>query len=194
MPNAVSTDKLSLVAAHSPSNNAWVERSINKTFNPLSPTLNTFLQFSKILQSHYLSDGWARELFKPSLIQQVLNCRSKNFFILGMSFSGGNDTSRGVFALFWPSLPGPGRCPNGTFFGLNVLLESWLKYESLEPLINCLAHRELKLWLINQKLTRILLPQKPLWGAFHPRNKSPWDWTRELFKPSEDLWRHVVCN
>jgi len=49
----------------------------------------------------------------------------KIFFVLGMSCSGGNVTSRGIFA-FWPSLPGPGYHPNGTSFALNVnvLLES----------------------------------------------------------------------
>jgi len=42
------------------------------------------------------------------------------------------------------------------------------KSASMEPLIDFLAYWERKLWLIDQKLTKILLPQKPLWGAFHP--------------------------
>jgi len=33
---------------------------------------------------------------------------------------------------------------------------------SIELLIDFLAYRERKLWLVNQKLTKILLPQKPL--------------------------------
>jgi len=33
---------------------------------------------------------------------------------------------------------------------------------SLETLNDFLAYQERKLWLINQKLTKILLPQKPL--------------------------------
>jgi len=57
----------------------------------------------------------------PLWIQQVLESKSKkNFFILGLRFSGENVTSKGVFVLFWPSLPSPGRCPNGPFFGLKV--------------------------------------------------------------------------
>jgi len=43
------------------------------------------------------------------------------------------------------------------------------KSASIEPLIDFLAYPVRKLWLINQKLTKILLPQKSLLGAFHPR-------------------------
>ena len=113
---------------------------------------------------------------------------------MGLRFSGGNVISRGVFVLFWPSLAGPGRCPNGPFFWLKVSLKTRSKYASIELLIDFLAYREWKLWLINQKLTKILLPQKPLWGAFLPGNNSPSDWARELFKPCKDWWRYVVCN
>jgi len=58
----------------------------------------------------------------PLQIQQVWESKSKKnfFFVLGLRFSGGNVTSRGVFALFWPSLPGPRRYRNGPFFGLKV--------------------------------------------------------------------------
>jgi len=40
---------------------------------------------------------------------------------------------------------------------------------SIEPLIDFLVHRERKLWLINHKLTKILLPQNSRLGAFHRR-------------------------
>jgi len=48
-------------------------------------------------------------------------------------------------------------------------LETRLKSASVEPSIDFLAYRERKLWLINQKLTKILLPRKSLLGEFHRR-------------------------
>ena len=63
----------------------------------------------------------ARELFKPSTDSASLVVKvEKKFFVLGFRFSGGNVISRGVSVLFWPSFPGPGRCPNGPLFGLKV--------------------------------------------------------------------------
>ena len=57
----------------------------------------------------------------PLRIQQALKSKSKKkSFVLGLSFFRGNVASRGVFALFWPSFPGPGRRRNGPFFGLKV--------------------------------------------------------------------------
>jgi len=44
----------------------------------------------------------------------------KNVYRFGFEVRWGNVTSRGVFVLFWPSLPGPMCCPNGPFFGLNI--------------------------------------------------------------------------
>jgi len=32
---------------------------------------------------------------------------SKKKFVFGLAFAGGNVTSEGVFAFFWPPLPGP---------------------------------------------------------------------------------------
>jgi len=63
----------------------------------------------------------ARELFKPytdsaSLVVKI----KKTYFVLDLSLSGGNVTSRDVLAFFWPSLPGPGRRPDGLFFGRKV--------------------------------------------------------------------------
>ena len=59
----------------------------------------------------------ARELFKPSTDSESLlvDIEKKNFRF-GFEVFWGYVTSRGVFVLFWPSLPGPGRCPNGPFF------------------------------------------------------------------------------
>ena len=75
----------------------------------------------RALQSYKSPGDWARELFKPSTDSASLVAKiKKKIFVLGLSFSGLNVTSRGVFALFWPSLPGPGRRPNGPFFGLKV--------------------------------------------------------------------------
>jgi len=52
--------------------------------------------------------------------------------------------------------------PMDHIFGLKIKLKTKSKPASIEPLIDFLAYRELKLWLINQKLAKILLPQKPL--------------------------------
>jgi len=58
-------------------------------------------------------------------IQPVLSSKSKKkFFVLGLSFSGENVTCSGVFALFWPSLHGPGRRPKGPFFWTQSLVEN----------------------------------------------------------------------
>jgi len=54
----------------------------------------------------------ARELFKPSTdsASLLVDIKKKNILCFGFeAFWGGNVTSRGVFVLFWPYLPGPGR-------------------------------------------------------------------------------------
>ena len=61
----------------------------------------------------------------------------------------------GVFLFFWPPLPGPEPQPIGPLFWLKIFLETRPKSASLEPLDDFLAYRERKLWLINQKLTKI---------------------------------------
>ena len=107
----------------------------------------------------------ARELFTPSTDSASLVVKiEKKIFRFGFELFWGNITSRGVFALFWPSLPGP-----APFFGLKIQLKTRSKSVSIEPLIDFPAYRERKLWLITQKLTKILLPQKQLCEAFHPR-------------------------
>ena len=75
----------------------------------------------RALQSYNSPSDWARELFKPSTDSaSLLVDIEKKICVLGLSFSGGNVTSRCVFVLFWPSLPGPGRCPDRPFFGLKI--------------------------------------------------------------------------
>ena len=145
----------------------------NHSFGPINLTLSfpripLLLQsFAILLLARRLSQRAVQTLYGFS--KSCSQNRKKIVFVSGLSFSGGNVTSRGVFALFWPSLPDPGRRPNGPLFGLKVQLKTRSKSASIEPLIDFLAYREQKLWLINQKLTNILLPQKPLWGAFLPR-------------------------
>ena len=70
----------------------------------------------RALQSYNSPGDWGRELFKPSTDSASLVVKiEKKIFVLGLSFSGGNVTSMDVFALFWPSFPGPVRRPNGQF-------------------------------------------------------------------------------
>ena len=57
----------------------------------------------------------------------------KNLCVLGLAFSVGDVTSGGVFAFFWPTLPGPGRQSNEPIFWRKVLLNTRLSSESLEP-------------------------------------------------------------
>ena len=84
-------------------------------------------------------------------IQQVFDCSSKKiFFVLSLRCSGGNVTSRGVFVLFWPPFPGPGRRTNGLSFRLKDLLKTRSNSASIETLIDFPAYREGKGWLINQ--------------------------------------------
>jgi len=47
---------------------------------------------------------------------------TKQFFVLGLSFSGGHVTSRGVFVLIWPSSSGLGAVPMGHFW-MQTLVE-----------------------------------------------------------------------
>ena len=62
------------------------------------------------------------KLFKPSTdsASLLVDSEKKRFSCWVWRFLGGNVTSRSVFVLFWPSLPGPGCRPNGPLFGLKV--------------------------------------------------------------------------
>jgi len=98
-------------------------------------------------------------------IQQVFHLKSKKtFFVFGLGIAGETTASGDVFAFFWPPSPGPGPQPIGPLFWLKIF---WKRV--FRPMNDFLAYRERKLWLINQLLTKILLPQKPLWGGFLPR-------------------------
>ena len=72
------------------------------------------------------------------------------------------------FATFWPSLPGPGRQPNGPLFWLKFFLESRLSSESLEHLIDFLAYLEPKLWLKNQNFVKNYTPTNADHGYIIP--------------------------
>jgi len=91
------------------------KRSAN--FFALQPFQSHVRHFScRALETYNSPGDWARELFKPSTDLASLVVKiEKKFFVLVLSFSGGNVTNRGVFALFCPSLPGHGRRPNGPF-------------------------------------------------------------------------------
>jgi len=88
-------------------------------FNPLSPECATFLAELCNPVTHQ-----AIELESCSNLFRFRKSRSQNkikkisFWV--WAFLGGNVTSRGVFGLFWPSLPGPRRHLNGSFCGLKV--------------------------------------------------------------------------
>jgi len=109
-------------------------------------------------------------------IRQVFSLKSKkNSFCFRFGVRWWDRCKWGCFCFFWSPLPGPGPQSIGPLFWLEMFLETRLKFASLELLNDFLAYRERKLWLINQKLTKILLPQKPLWGHFTPGNNSPSD-------------------
>jgi len=74
----------------------------------------------------------------PLFLQSFAILQSKKkFFVLGLSFSGLNVTSRGVFALFWPFCPVLGAVPMGHFW-TQSLVENYVKPASIEPLIDFL--------------------------------------------------------
>jgi len=111
---------------------------------------------------------------------------TKNVFVLGLGFSGGDDTSGGVIFVFWPTLRGPGHQSNEAIFSIKFLFESRLLSESLEPLIGFLAYLETKLCHKNSKVP----PYKRKPGLnntqFGYGHNSPPELARELFKPSKD--------
>jgi len=104
-------------------------------------------------------DG-AGELSKPSSdsASLLLEIKKKNWFRFRFGVRWGDRCKLGCFAFFWPPLPGPGPQPIGPLFWLNIFGETRPKSASLELSNNFLAYREWKLWLINQKLTKISLP------------------------------------
>jgi len=150
---------------------AWQKRSKHKkiNLNPLSPAPAKILaQVCNAATRHPIELACYPNHPRIQLVF-CLKSKKKTIFVFGLRFAGGTAASGGVFAFFGPPLPGPGPQPIGLFFWLKIFLETRPKSASLEPLNDFLAYRERKLRLINQKLTNILLPQKPLWGAFLPR-------------------------
>jgi len=136
-----------------------------KWFNPLTPAPAKIL--AQVCNAVTPPD-WARELFKPSSDSASLRLKSKKMILVfGLGFVG--DRCKYFFSFFWPHLPGFGPQPIGPLFWLNIFLETRPKSASLKPLNDFLAYWERKLWLINQKLTKILLLQTLLWGALRPR-------------------------
>jgi len=87
---------------------------------------------------------------------------------LGLGFSWGDVTSRGVLAFSWPTLPGPGRPSNGPTCWRKYFLETRLSYELLEPLIGFLAYLDKKLYHENQKVVKISTPEKGSQGGITP--------------------------
>jgi len=135
-------------------------------FNPLSPATTKILApVCNAVTRHTIKlEGYPNH----PRIQQVFFLKSKKkrfWFSVYGSLWGPLQVE--VFLFFWPSLPGPGPQSIGPLFWLNIFLETRPISASLEPLNDFLAYLERKIWLINQKLIKILLPQKPLWGAFH---------------------------
>jgi len=96
-------------------------------------------------------------------IQQVFCLKSKKKdFRFGFGVRCRDRCKWGYFCFFWTPSPGPGPQPIGPLFWLKIFLETRPKSAFLEPLNDFLGYRERKLWLINQNLAKILLPQKPL--------------------------------
>jgi len=83
-------------------------------FNPLTTAIG------RPFFDHKSPAARARELFKPSTDSaSVLVDIEKKIFVFGLAFAGGNVTGGGVFAFFWPPLPGPGPQPIDPFFWLS---------------------------------------------------------------------------
>jgi len=127
------------------------------------------------LAHHNLPTNRARELIKLSTdsaslrLEITKNCSA---WILGSLCV--TSQWEHVCAFLAP-LPGPGRQPNANFFSLKVSFDLWLENESLEPLIDLLAHRETKLWL-----------KKPILGKNFKFSK------KMTLATSVELWPLVV--
>ena len=74
-------------------------------------------------------------------IRETFSFDLKKISVLGMRFSWGNVTSRGVFRFYGQFYPALGANPISQFFG-SGFLETSLSSESLEPLIGFLAYLE----------------------------------------------------
>ena len=74
-------------------------------------------------------------------------------------------------------------------FWLKVVLETWPKSTSLEPLIDLLAYLKAKLWLRNPVFDKIQKRSQKVWfalsGQILTSHNCAADSARELFKPSK---------
>jgi len=105
-------------------------------------------------------------------IQQVSCLKSKKKrFSFSVWASLGDRCKWGCFCFFLATFTWPWTPTHWAIVLAHDFLETRPKSASLEPLNDIPAYQERKLWLINQKLTKILLPQKPLWMAFLPRQQ-----------------------
>jgi len=103
-------------------------------------------------------------------IQQVFCLKSKKKrFSFSVWGSLGDRCKWVCFCFFLATVTWPWTTTHWAIILAQDFLETRPKSAFLEPLNDFLAYRKRKLWLINQKLTKILLPQKPLRGAFRPR-------------------------
>ena len=126
--------------------------------------------FGASLQRCNPPPNWARELSKASSDSASLLLEiEKKIFVFGLGFDGGTAASGGVLAFFGHLYLALDHNPLGHYFGSRFSWKLGQNPASLEPLADFLAYREGKLWLINQKLSKILPPQKTLWRAFRPR-------------------------
>ena len=129
-----------------------------RPLNPLKDCKATIV--TQTLASHNFPTNRARELIKHSTDLASLRLEiEKQIFCLDFGFFVFYVTMRECLGNFHPNFPGPGPQANAKFFSLNVFVESWLENESSEPLIDFLAYLDGKVWLKNQTMVKILLPQ-----------------------------------
>jgi len=123
--------------------------------------------FGAGLQRYNSPADWARKLFKPFADSvRLLVEIEKNFFVLGLGFSGRYVTN--VFFCFLACLRGAGRQYNGPIFSLKFFFETRLSSESSEPLIGFLTYLEPKLWHKNQEVVKISTPTNSTLGWITP--------------------------
>ena len=116
---------------------------------------------TQTLASHNLPTNRARELIKPSTDSASLRLEIKTKKFSAWIFGSLCVTSQWEYVwAFLAPLLGPGRQPSANFFRSKFFLDLWLENQSLEPLINMLAHRETKLWLKNPVFAKLWHFQK----------------------------------
>jgi len=115
--------------------------------------------FHTTLQLHYSLVNCARELFKPSRLGESSSLQWKNIFRFCFFVS---DIISGVgLGRFWLRLSSPGPQQQEGNTALKFLVETSLKSESFEPLIEFLTFLVQKLWQNNQNWVK-----KSFWVIF----------------------------